>query len=321
MSLPVPVSNVITSLGKEYGKAKHGKELTWKSEQQFAISLINKSWQIQKATPESIKIALISAGSMGLSLNPIKQHVYLIPRRERKQWKDETDQAYKKVPYIVTASPSYRGLTHLAINTGGVVWIRADVVFSGDKFKYFGPGKAPEYEMGDGYRTEQNATGVYAIARLSNGDTLCEYMDKGAVLEVKNRSELKTGLMWTKFFSEAYKKAVIRRLCKTLPNLPDVLINAFAVMDESENIKFDEEGSIDGEAVETLTDDECNALHAVLVDAGIDNPDSWLSHLAAKYSVPNYKEIPRQYFDFAKQFLVMAIENRKNKEAGNDKSE
>lgn len=61
--------------------------------------------------------------------------------------------------------------------------------------------------------------GAYAIARLPNGLVMREVMDKADIELVRSASRARNGDLWSKWYGEACRKTVIRRLAKRLPLL------------------------------------------------------------------------------------------------------
>ena len=63
--------------------------------------------------------------------------------------------------------------------------------------------------------------GVYAIFREAGGPVLHrEVLDRAEVEKIKSQSKQQNGLLWTKFWTEAWKKVAVRRGIKTVPSVP-----------------------------------------------------------------------------------------------------
>lgn len=303
------VEPVINKLGKTYANKRSDKDLKWQAEKQFALTVINRSSQLRQSTPESLQNAILSCATMGLSLNPIKQHVYLIPRKARRRRQGESKEEYAKIPYLAYASPSYRGLSHLAVKSGSVLWIRSDIVFVGDIFEYYGSFQAPKYQMVSHNRTEKNAIGVFAIAKLrSCGDIMCEYIDAQTIQKIRQMSELPNSVMWTSLWTEGWKKSAIRRLYKTLPELPEAFNYAMSQLDENEGYSKE---VIEGTVVEeTITEKNQEKIKTLLVEYKIKDVDAYLKRLAERYAVESFEEIPDKYAQAAYDMVKLALENR-----------
>ena len=92
----VDLAHALITASRDYHRVKRGDELKWAQEKMFVMQLISDTPKLRECTPTSLASAVLQAGAMGLSLNPLEKHVYLIPRAR-----------------VATASPSYRGMIHL----------------------------------------------------------------------------------------------------------------------------------------------------------------------------------------------------------------
>jgi recombinational DNA repair protein RecT len=170
--------------------------------------------------------------AIGLSLNPAEKLAYLIPRNVKvgKSWESR-----------VYLEPSYMGLIRLATNSGGIAWIQAAAVKQNDSFKDVGMGQAPLHEY-EAFGDRGDVVGVYAVAKTKDGDYLTEIMTLEEVHKIRDRSEsykkYQSGT-WVTDFIEMAKKAVIRRLFKTLPRTDENSRMAMAVEISNENEGFE----------------------------------------------------------------------------------
>lgn len=229
----------IKAVAPRYRNAAASEDLSWAQEKIHAMSVVAGSKGLKECTPTSIYSAVLQAASMGLTLNPVKGHCYLIPRAVKKG-------SQTKIAY---ASPSYKGLIHLAVTGGLVRFLRAEVVFEADKFEYRGPVDKPVHipTIKPGERVEAKAIGVYAVAKTVDGDWLAEYVDRATVQRIRQMSDFPGGTMWhpDKLWTEGWKKAAIRRMAKTVPELAGTpqIEAAAAVMDAFEGLaeKTDDE--------------------------------------------------------------------------------
>ena len=106
-------NDLIKQIANPYARILKGTDLKWSAEKQFFAAVIRQP-KVRDATPESIHDAGLQCAAMGLSWNPQRKHVYMIPRKARKRRQGESDTEYNKVPLIAYASPSYMGLMWLA---------------------------------------------------------------------------------------------------------------------------------------------------------------------------------------------------------------
>jgi recombinational DNA repair protein RecT len=308
------------AISLRYRHAATVDELKWTQEKQFFITAVGKSRDLQVATQDSLVTAALQAAGMGLSFNPIRQHVYLIPRRARKRYDNETPADYeKKVPIVASAQPSYMGLSHIAVAARVAEFLRAEVVFKKDKFEYRGPIEKPKHipTLKAEERNEAAAIGVYAICKLVSGDYLCEYLDRDTVMKIKAKSENKKSMMWdpNDMWTEGWKKSAIRRLYKTIPKPDQRMEAAVQAMDTHEGVAV---GATDitSESVQVINDAQHTELHAMLTDRGIEGEraTAWLDKLAFGIAdVGTIADLPAGFFEEAKEKLKEGLKNYKPK--------
>lgn len=252
-----PVGELNLALSSTYRHAAGGV-LEWKAEKAFFEAQIKRNPKIScavnnrvPATVESLKLAVRECAAMGLSMSPNAQLVYFIPRKARKMKPGESKQDYENVPIIVTATPSYRGLAYSAMNYAGAEQVAAEVVFAADQFEYRGPIQEPLHipTLDNTKRHEGVAIGVYAVVRMNGGTYRCEYTDAPTVQKIRQLSDFPNGLMWTKLWTEGWRKVPIRRICKTVMVTNSRMAAAVNALNHSEGIGFDE-------APLALTDDQ-----------------------------------------------------------------
>lgn len=164
------------------------------------LATVGSTLGLQKCTPNSIALAAYEAATLGLPVNKL-QLAYLVP--------------YGNEAKLLI---SYRGYIQLALDTGFVWDISAEVAYANDHFKQvLGTKPRIDHEPATGDRGEVIA--VYAMARLSNGLTKQCVMSKAQVDKIRNTcSKSANGTTWTQHWEEMAKKTAIKRLCKTLPS-------------------------------------------------------------------------------------------------------
>jgi len=201
--------------------------LDWASEREFlyaqifrpgneaVIEMIDRGVE---ETIESVRRAARSSAAMGLTMNPTAALVYFIPRRARKRnselYPDDKSEAHYKstVPWIIGATPSYRGLAFVCTHYSGFDDVLSEVVFKADSFVYHGPFEKPLHvpTLDNALRTEKNAIGAYALF-VKQGRIRTEYVDAPTIAMVRSMSDNSNGLMWTKFWTEGWRKVAVRR--------------------------------------------------------------------------------------------------------------
>jgi len=301
-------------VGQRYrGLAPDG--MKWVREKEFALTLLSRTKKLQQATPESFGGAILEAASMGLTLNPAVQHCYIIPR-------GQTRGSDVQIAY---ASPSYRGLVQLAIDGGMVEWAKAEVIFDGDHYVDNGPVEIPTHRpmLGRGAkRGEQNAWGVYCVAKLSNGDCLREFMDRDQIMAVRNKSEFPKSALWTVYWTEGWKKAVIRRAQKTWPRRSSRFNQAIEVLNTHEGNIFDGTANEEEPAIVLVNDTQIRSFYTLLEEYDIQKKDFslWLGRLAQSQGVDSIDMLPQDHyetvFDVLKGHLIARKES--NKEAASE---
>lgn len=116
--------------------------------------------------------------------------------------------------------------------------IKAELVYAGDVFtveKVDGRAKYT-HKVANPFASIKDMTGVYAYIQYTDKGkeySFIETMGKDEVLKIKGKA--KTAYVWNEWFGEMAKKAVIRRLCKTL-FIGDPKI---AIMEDLDNKNFD----------------------------------------------------------------------------------
>ncbi len=318
-SKKTPLELALVKPGQRFSKIRAVKELTFAQEKLYVMSMMRRDKNLRSATPDSIADAVLQAASMGLSLNPIRGHCYLICRKARRRRQGESQSEYDKVPTFAYASPSYRGLINIPVTSGAIRFARAEVLYKDDHFIYRGPHHDVEYQLKTDHsaQLEKHAVGVFAVARTIHGDYLSEYVPRETIQKIRAMSEIPGAVMWhpDKLWTEGWKKAALRRLYKTLPNAPMALdvaidsLNRHEGMDPANLKRQETTGEAPPEAVVIISGDQLNELHATLTDAGKSSltADRWLLRLAKTYGLDNIKNLPTADFSEALDKITMGL--------------
>lgn len=114
----------------------------------------------------------------------------------------------------------YKGLVALALRSGQVSTIHADVVCDNDEF---------EYDMGEIRRHSINwkkprgdAYAAYARIVMKDGSVKCEVMSRDQIEAIRSRSRAGRSGPWVTDWEEMAKKTVFRRASKWLPLSPEL---------------------------------------------------------------------------------------------------
>lgn len=191
--------------------AKSHKAVNFEQEAHFAIQALKANDFLAKTAgenPDSLISAVHNIASVGLSLNPALKHAYLVPRDKR-----------------VCLDFGYKGLSHLAYESGVVKFIQAEIVYEKDRFVLKGRGEEPIHER-DPFNPERGAIrGAYCVAKTIDGEFLVETMTISEILAIRDRTQAfkayKEGKVrscpWVSDEGEMIKKTVIRRASKSWP--------------------------------------------------------------------------------------------------------
>jgi recombination protein RecT len=206
MSSEMTVYDAVTLSEQNFKRiATNDNLVSWAEESQFATQLLNKNERLQACVPASIQESVINVASVGLTLNPSYGYAYLVPENVK-----VGDNRYN----VCQLRISFKGLMKIATDSGGIKWVRAEIVKANDDFTYRGPFEKPEHNMtpfGDRGAT----VGVYCVAKTGDGDYLTDIMDLAEINKCK--AAAKTKYVWDAWFEEMAKKAIIKRSSKQWP--------------------------------------------------------------------------------------------------------
>lgn len=306
------IDKAIQAAAPKYRHVLTNSDLKWATEKLHALAIINQSKKLQECTEDSIQNALLQAGSMGLSMNPVLKHCYLIPRKERSKEQGESWADYNKnVKTLAYCTPSYMGMINLATTQGVALDMAAEIVFKSDLFEYYGPTVEPKYMLNiKGNHSEASATYVYAVARMNHGIIRASYMPREDVLKIRNMSDNPNGLMWepSKLWTEGWKKSILKRMFKTLPGISQSLQNAIDVSNTYEGTVLNEDSE---NRFNYITEEQSTELHSMLIEHLPETEvERWLNKLGKRFGVDNYIDIPADEFNTAKETLQAAIDAR-----------
>lgn len=188
----------------------------FEQEVSFAWQAYNANPLLQKCTKESLMASVYNVALTSLSLNPVLKHAALVPR-----WNS------KEGGYEASLEPQYQGLIHLAIKSGTVKAIVANVVYDGDDLdmdyavlrKVI---KHVPYIITGKDKGEIKA--VYSIALMTDGVEIGEVMSFAEVKDIRDRSESYKAYaagkikntVWVTDLGEMCRKTVVKRQIKYL---------------------------------------------------------------------------------------------------------
>lgn len=186
------------------------KNVSFDKFEAMVIAAVGSNPKLLECDRASLLKACIQAAELGLSLNPTLGEGDIL-----QVW----DNRSKK--YHAQFRPRYGGLMKLALQSGHVLKIEAEVVREGDDIIIEkGSDSRLVHRMGMGKRGQK--TGAYCVWTLRNGEKQFEYMDREQIEAIRDRSSAKNkdGKMvgpWASDEDEMWRKTVVRRASKYMP--------------------------------------------------------------------------------------------------------
>lgn len=167
-----------------------------------AITALTRTPKLAQCTPASFMRCLLDLSAFGLE--PDGRRAHLIPYDNRKEGTTECQ-------LII----DWKGKAELAMRSGVVSNLHADVVCENDVFSY-NRGVLEEHKID--FRKPRGAMfAVYALCRFKDGTEACAVMGKEEVDRIRSRSRASGAGPWVTDYNEMAKKTVFHRLAKSLP--------------------------------------------------------------------------------------------------------
>ena len=189
------------------------KHLTPERFIRVAVTAITRTPKLAQCDQASFFSSLLTLSQFGLE--PDGRRAHLIPFENRKRGVTECQ-------LII----DWKGLVELAMRSGTVANLHADVVRKGDIFEY-SAGKVakhvPHFLRLDAAKPEiaGDIYAVYAMAEFKDGSSKAEVLSISEVDAVRNRSRASQSGPWVSDYAEMAKKTAFRRLSKWLPLSPE----------------------------------------------------------------------------------------------------
>ena len=181
------------------------KHLTAERFISVALTTISRTPELANCSTLSLYGGIIQASQLGLELDGVLGHAYLVPFRQ-----------------VATLMIGFKGLRSLAIQSGQVKSIRSNTVFSNDIFE-FSEG-VPDYFLKHRPQIADRGTliAAYSIAMFPDGGYQFVVMGKEEIEKVRKSSKMSEGPTWKNWYGEMAKKTADRRLCKQLQQSPEM---------------------------------------------------------------------------------------------------
>lgn len=182
------------------------RSINFDREANFAVQILaNNDYAMKVATSnrQAVVNAVTNLAAIGLSLNPAKKQAYLVPRKGG-----------------IVLEIGYIGLVELAVASGSVRWVKAEIVREADEFRLNGLDKLPVHNFNPFSVDRGEVIGAYCVAKTIDGDYLTDAMSLAELHAIRDRSESwKNGQKgpWKTDYAEMVKKTVVKRASKLWP--------------------------------------------------------------------------------------------------------
>ena len=176
--------------------------LSYEKECIFAKQQLEKNAFTMKtaaSNQNSLRGAILNVAAIGISLNPAKQHAYLVPRAG-----------------AICLDISFQGLRKIATDSGAIEWAKVELVYKNDKFKWNGPITVPTHEA-DPFSDRGDLQGGYCLAKLPNGEYMTEVMKVEEINKIRDTSKASKNGPWVNWYDEMAKKTILKRAFKQWP--------------------------------------------------------------------------------------------------------
>lgn len=200
----------IYGLAPTFNSVLSDNSIKFEREAEFAIQILSSNdyaLKLAHNNRQSVINAVTNLAAIGLSLNPAKKQAYLVPRDGR-----------------ICLDISYIGLIELAVASGSVRWVKAELVREADTFVLNGFDKPPHHDYQPFSKDRGGVVGVYCVAKTADGDYLTDTMSMEEVYDIRDRSSAwkawvkdKKKCPWVTDEGEMIKKTIIKRASKMWP--------------------------------------------------------------------------------------------------------
>lgn len=162
----------------------------------IAITALTRTPKLADCTQESLMRCLLDLSAFGIE--PDGRRAHLIP--------------YGKECTLII---DWKGLAELAMRSGLIAKLHADIVCENDVFE-FNLGEVQCHKI-DFRKPRGNMYAAYALAQTKTGEVFVAVLSKDEVDAVRKRSRSGNNGPWVSDYNEMAKKTAFRRLAKWLP--------------------------------------------------------------------------------------------------------
>lgn len=190
------------------------KHMTPDRMMRIALTELRKTPGLADCEPLSFIAAIVQCAQIGLEPGSALGHVFLVPFKNTKRNVREC-----------TVITGYKGRIELAQRSGRIGSITADVVWPEDEFTFeLGTNRGITHKPALKQDDDGGPfTHVYAVATyLGSGIKQFEVMSRQQIEAIKTKHG-KNNPVWDSEFVEMARKTVVHRLCKYLPQSPEMV--------------------------------------------------------------------------------------------------
>jgi recombination protein RecT len=181
----------------------------------LALTII-KNPKIAKCTEDSILIAVMESAHLGLVLDGVLGHGYLVPF-----WNKDIGEYEAK--YIL----GYRGYIELALRTGQVNHVETAVAYEGDDFKYrLGTDPIIHHIPTPDIGKRGQIIAAYCVVVYKTGFKSFDVMPRAEIVAIQTRKRRDGFSPWQTDWAEMAKKCPLRRHMKTRGLSPEITQSA-----------------------------------------------------------------------------------------------
>lgn len=171
-----------------------------------AVSALTRTPKLKECEPVSLFGAMLTLSQLGIE--PDGRRAHLIPFENRRRGCVECQ-------LII----DYKGLAEMAMRSGVVSYLHADVVCDADTFEE-NMGEIIAHKI-DRRKPRGEVYAAYAICKFKDGTAKAEVMSSDEIEAIRKRSKAGNSGPWITDWNEMAKKTVFRRLSKWLPLSPE----------------------------------------------------------------------------------------------------
>lgn len=171
-----------------------------------AVSALTRTPKLKECEPVSLFGAMLTLSQLGIE--PDGRRAHLIPFENRRRGVVECQ-------LII----DYKGLAEMAMRSGVVSYLHADVVCDADQFDE-NMGEIIAHKI-DRRNPRGKVYAAYAVCKFKDGTAKAEVMSVDEIEAIRGRSRAGGSGPWVTDWNEMAKKTVFRRLSKWLPLSPE----------------------------------------------------------------------------------------------------